>query len=609
MAGRSWNGGVLGIRGRVRALAALLVCACAASAAVLLSTEVPASRAAGHPVYVFPIPGGRVGAPQTQLTFRGIPATAIGTITVTGSASGVHQGSLRGDSDGHGGSFMPSTPFTPGETVSVQTSLNIVGGHQGDYQFRVATPAPHGGGGRFQALPSPSLGAKYVQRFHSRPDLEPARVRITKHGRTAPGEIFLAPQGGPVQNGPMIIDNNGSVVWFKALPGNLFASDFRVDTYHGQRVLTWWQGTSWFGVGFGENVINNSAYQQIATVQAGNGLAADHHEFHLTPQGTALLVSEYPVYWNTSSIHGPKQEAVLDSVVQEIDIPTGLVLFQWDSLDHVPLSYSYQALPRAGARAPYDPYHVNSVSVDLDGNLIISARNTNGIYKVNRRSAAMMWILGGKRSSFKLAGGTFWALQHDATIQSYGDNWLTMFDDDLAIPGRASRGLKIFLDPRHMTAHAVSSYSHSPLLYSGFEGNYEQLPNRDEFVGWGQQPYFSEYNAKGALIFDGKMTYPFDPSYRIYRFRWTGAPQTRPAVAASPRGKSTVVWVSWNGSTSVGYWRVLGGSSPGNLATVTQAKKNGFETAISVPAQGFVAVQALSSSGAVLGTSATVAPH
>jgi hypothetical protein len=33
---------------------------------------------------------------------------------------------------------------------------------------------------------------------------------------------------------------------------------------------------------------------------------------------------------------------VLDSVVQEIDIKTGLVLFQWDRLDHVPLSRSHE---------------------------------------------------------------------------------------------------------------------------------------------------------------------------------------------------------------------------------------------------------------------------
>ena len=51
---------------------------------------------------------------------------------------------------------------------------------------------------------------------------------------------------------------------------------------------------------------------------------------------------------------------MLDSVVQEIDIKTGLVLYQWDSLDHVPLADSYEAMP-ATAGGPFDYFHINSV--------------------------------------------------------------------------------------------------------------------------------------------------------------------------------------------------------------------------------------------------------
>lgn len=60
------------------------------------------AHAAATPVYVFPIPGGRVAAPQTQITFRGLPIGRLGPITVTGSHSGVHTGKVEGDSDGHG---------------------------------------------------------------------------------------------------------------------------------------------------------------------------------------------------------------------------------------------------------------------------------------------------------------------------------------------------------------------------------------------------------------------------------------------------------------------------------------------------------------------------
>src|SRR5438270_12768827 len=100
-----------------------------------------ALAAAPAQVDVFPIPGGHLASPRTQITFRGVPAAQLGQITVQGSASGVHSGSIAGDSDGRGASFLPATPFRAGETVTVTTSLNIVGGSNGQFSFTVATPA------------------------------------------------------------------------------------------------------------------------------------------------------------------------------------------------------------------------------------------------------------------------------------------------------------------------------------------------------------------------------------------------------------------------------------------------------------------------------------
>src|SRR5262249_37710708 len=145
-------------------------------------------------------------------------------------------------------------------------------------------------------------------------------------------------------------------------------------------------------------VILDRHYRQIATVHAGNGLGADLHEFNITPQGTALITAYQPVYWNGSAIGRSGQMEVLDSVVQEIDIPTGNVLFQWDSLDHVPLQDSYwqRSNPDTGA---FDYFHVNSIQQTADANLIISARNTWAVYKIDRASGQVLWTLGGKASN------------------------------------------------------------------------------------------------------------------------------------------------------------------------------------------------------------------
>ena len=392
--------------------------------------RVPAALAAGPPVAVFPIPGSRFAAPATQISFRGIPAGALGTIVVTGSRSGVHRGSVRADSDGQGGSFLPAIAFKSGEVVTVTTGLDVIGGANGSFQFTIATPA---GAIPPANRPSAPRVPGDVNRFPSRPDLAPVAVKvITSSAREAPGDIFVAPQAGPVQDGLMILGQSGGLVWFKPVPGQDWASDFRVQSYRGAPVLTWWQGNVNAGVGNGQDEIYNTHYSQIAVVRGANGLASDLHEFQLTAAGTALLTAYYPVLIDASSVkHGPKRAIVLDSVVQEIDIPTGLVLFQWDSLDHVPLTESESAFP-AGTRHPYDYFHVNSIQQDTDGNLIVSGRNTWAAYKIDHTTGAVIWRLGGKRSSFRMGPGTRFAFQHDVRV--HPGNLVTVFDDGAGPP-------------------------------------------------------------------------------------------------------------------------------------------------------------------------------
>ncbi|HUA49068.1 MAG TPA: arylsulfotransferase family protein [Solirubrobacteraceae bacterium] len=563
-------------------------------------------RSSAPLVSVFPIPGGRVAAPQTQITFRGVPRREIGRVVVTGSRSGRHSGRLEADSDGQGASFLPAKPFTPGEVVTVRTSLPIRGVRGGTFQFRVATPA-----GAIPAMPlAPAARLPGDElTFESRPDLTPASIEITKRSaKAAPGDIFVTPQQGPTQNGAEILDSSGNLVWFHPVPAGDMAADLQVQRYHGEPVLTWWQGYSGAGIGEGEDVIDDSSYRQIAVVRAGNGLYADLHDFRLTPQGTALITAYYPVYWDASPVGGAKRQIVLDSVVQEIDIKTGLVLFQWDSLDHVPLSRSYEQMPQS-AGAPFDYFHVNSVQQVRDGDLIVSARNTSAAYEIDPRTSKTVWTLGGKRSTFKLGTGVKFAFQHDVRVHAKGDPTVTLFDDGGGPPRvhRQSRAIRVRIDGKQKTATLVAQDVHSPALAASFEGNVQDLRGGDEFVGWGQQPYFTEYDRSGQVVFDARFV-GNNSSYRAYRFQWTGTPAAPPDIAASAAGANTTVYASWNGATGVASWRVLAGATPNQLRPVSTAAKQGFETQIEVPAAGYVAVQALGARGRTLGTSKVVQP-
>jgi Arylsulfotransferase (ASST) len=555
-------------------------------------------------VSVFPIPGDRVASPQTQIAFRGVSPRDIGRVVVTGSRSGRHAGRFEADSDGRGASFLPAKPFAPGELVTVRTRMDVRGVTGGTFHFTVATPA-----GAIPSMPlNPAARVAGDQlSFQTRPDLTPAAVEITKgSSRTAPGDIFITPQQGPTQNGAMILDPGGGLVWFQPVPKGDMAADLRVQTYQGKPVLTWWQGYSGAGIGEGEDVIDDSSYRQVAVVRAANGLYADLHEFRLTSQGTALITAYYPLYWDASAVHGAKQQIVLDSVVQEIDIKTGLVLFQWDSLDHVPLSDSYETMPKS-AGSPFDYFHVNSIEPAADGRLIISGRNTSAAYAIDERTGAVVWTLGGKHSSFKLGTGVEFAFQHDVLVHTKGRLNVTLFDDGGGPPRvhSQSRAIRVRIDGKEKTATLVAQDLHAPALTASFEGNVQALRDGDEFVGWGQQPYFSEFDSTGRMVFDGRFVGD-NSSYRAYRYPWTGTPGSPPDVAALASGATTNVYASWNGATEVSSWRVLAGASSGALQAVATAPKQGFETQIPIHSAPYVAVQALNRAGQVLGTSTTV---
>jgi hypothetical protein len=553
---------------------------------------------------VFPIPGGRVAAPQTQITLRGVTRGHVGRVIVTGSSTGRHNGRVVFDSDGQGASFLPAKPFAPGERVTVRTNLNIRGARDGTFHFAVARPA-----GSIPAMPlamAPRVpGDEFT--FHSRPDLTPPAVEVTRQSAgAASGDIFITPQQGPTQNGVMIVNDQGALVWFQPIKPPDIAADLRVQRYQGRPVLTWWQGYSGAGVGAGEDMIYDSSYRQVAVVRAGNGLTADLHEFRLSPQDTALITAYYPVLWDASALHGDKQQVVLDSVVQEIDVKTGLVLYQWDSLDHVPLKDTYEAVPKT-AGGPFDYFHINSVQEQPGGDLLISARNTWAAYDIDHSTGAIVWTLGGRNSSYKLSSGAVFAFQHDVRLHADSDSTVTLFDDGGGPPRvhNESRAITVHLDSSGKVATLVSQEQHSPALAAAFEGNVQALPGGEEFVGWGQQPYFTEYNAKGQMTFDARFV-DSNSSYRAYRFPWVGTPAAPPSVTASTQGGTTDVYVSWNGATQVASWRVLAGPAPDSLQAVLTATNQGFESQIAIATQPYVAVQALDSAGRTLGTSSVV---
>ncbi len=444
-----------------------------------------------------------------------------------------------------------------------------------------------------------------VSRFRSRPDLTPAVVRINRPARrTADGLIFLDSHAGIGQQGPMIVDDHGELVWFKPLSSGgdqaHRAFNLRVQQYAGEPVLTWFEGAVVDGHGQGDYVIADTAYREIRRVRAGNGYLGDLHEFLLTDQGTALFTAYATARTPVTLFTGEKVNGYYYGIVQEVDVATGKVLFQWRSDAHIDIDESEDGPNRQGI---VDSVHLNSIAVDAAGQLIISARNTSCVYKVDRRTGEVIWRLGGRKSDFRFGDGAAFAFQHH--VVPHPDGTYSVFDNESPKPGAVqSRGLVLAVDETARTATLKRSYTHHPRVLAGSLGSVQILGNGNVFVGWGIPPYFSEYAADGTPLFDGKIAGRDTKCYRSFRYPWTGSPADKPAIAVHRSGGKAIVSASWNGATGVARWRVLAGDHAGALHPIGSLPRSGFETVLSVPvAAAHYAVEALDQSGKVLGRS------
>ena len=594
--------------------------ASAAAPSCLPSTLDASAQLPGLPVEVSPTPGSDTADPATQISFLGVPAAQIASVTVVGSHTGNHAGSLEPYSQGDGASFVPSAPFSSGERVTVHA---VIDGKPASFSFSVDTPYPTSASAQF---PNRLAPASDYQTFATLPGVEAPILTVTTadHDPGA-GDIFTTDGPGPGRYGAAIYRSDGQLVWFDQMPSGRVAEDLNVQTYAGQRDLTLWQGrVLQLGFGQGEDLVLNSHYQVVATVHGGNGLEADLHEFQIESNDTAYITAYNPIRCDLHSIGGASDGAIIDVAIEEIDLKTGLVRWEWHALDHVAATDSEFSAPKTSG--PWDWFHLNSIDPEPNGDVLISSRNTWTIYQLAAGTGQIVWRLGGLKSSFAAptanscapptADSACGAFQHDARMLPDGE--ITFFDDGSNPPVESqSRAVRVSIDLKNHTAHVVAVYTHpAPPLLTASQGNMQTLGSGYVVVDYGGVPEISEYSTHGRLLYDAHLPYDM-ASYRGYRYVWSATPAAAPSVVASLNntGEETIIHASWNGATGVASWRILAGATASAVKTRQTVAASGFETTTLLPGSfvvtksktnGFVEVQALSSSGAVLGSSRVV---
>jgi len=332
------------------------------------------------------------------------------------------------------------------------------------------------------------------------------------------------------------------------------------------------------------------------------------------------LMSAYQAaQYDLSSVDGPADGWILDSVMQELNITSNEPIFTWIASDHVNATLCYTSVGTGGGSVAeaFDYFHINSIEKDSFGNYLISSRHCWTVYYVDGTSGDIIWSMGGMNSSFAMGNGTSFSFQHHTRWVDLNDTYgtMTVFDNGGRLGETEepmSRGLYLGLNFIDMSVELLQEFLPFNASITQSQGSVQIQPNGNFLVGFGQLPWTGEYTAAGDLIWTTQFGVGDVESYRALRYNWTGTPTDPPSVehVHSVKSNLTSFYASWNGATEIVKWELFGAadSSGSNSVSLYNQTKTGFETTITIStaahAYNFYAVRAVGSSEKVLGTSA-----
>jgi hypothetical protein len=335
----------------------------------------------------------------------------------------------------------------------------------------------------------------------------------TRAGPTRAQWYAVAPSLGTAPPGESqdyvaFFDNNGVPVWWMPSAGGSIPVDFKL-LPNGN--VVW----SHFGrnPGAEEHRLNGELVRTLDTVPAG----ADAHDIRLLGNGHYLLGRSFVRSgFDMSSCGGSTSGDLTDFELQELSPNGGPPVWSWTASEHIRVSEvtdRWQSQCTTGG----DIYHWNSVARDGDG-YVLSFRNLDAVYRIDRATGAIDWKLGGvrrQRKSLEVIGdqlsdvSTFCG-QHDARMLP--GRTLTVFDDGSGCD-RPSRDVRFAIDETARTATLIKDLRDSDDATSFCCGSTRRLPGPRWVTQWGNNPYLTEQTPAGVVVF--KLS--FTPGLWSYR--------------------------------------------------------------------------------------------
>jgi len=333
---------------------------------------------------------------------------------------------------------------------------------------------------------------------------------LTGNATSHPGESGFA----------MVLDANGTPVWYQRAGATGVMNVQRLP----DGALSFISALGPYGSDpNAQYVIQKLEPWQTRTVQAVSS-PTDEHELQVLPNGDVMVFS-YPFVEDVDltglGTYGAS-ETIADCVIQELS-PAGDLVWSWRASDHIdPVRESTgPQTNQIDGLSVVDVFHLNSIDVDAQGNLLVSARDLDAVWYIDKASGSIVWKMGGAAYSkdgaqlIAVVGdpeGTF-NHQHDARWTP--DGHITLFDDHTNASG-AARGVEYTMDFGAGTATMVWQFA-APVNSTAM-GSFRRYAGGSNVISWGissNPAALTEVDDGGNDLLD--VSFGGDYTYRIVK--------------------------------------------------------------------------------------------
>lgn len=482
---------------------------------------------AQHLEYISPVPGSHAAPPSTIIVVRSSHnVTAAGDVLrravhVIGEGERVIDVMVRLAADSKTLNILPITPLRASETitVSLQKGLGLPDTSFSFTTVRVPVLRASQGGlsdadivkrdAELQAEPLPA-------------DFPP--ITVTTNSGATPLDLFIAPNSRvtPEKYGrfSMALDTAGAARSFKRL--NYWPFDFKV-LPNGLMSISRFPASA--GVTTEASLyVMDSTWAVVDSIEARNGYLTTSHDHMVLPNGHIVVLASEDVVIDMSKVvdGGNPAASVVQGIIQELDQDRNVV-FQWRTLEYIPVTDSYEDLKAASIRY----VHNNSLWVDHEGDFLISLRHCSAVIRIDRATGDVKWIMGGKRNQFTFTSAVsgvtdpMFSYQHDVRRTKSG---ITMFDNGNFRNPQYSRAVEYRIDEVNKTAALIWTYRHSPDAFTNLQGGVQTLSNGHRVIAWGSassngHPGVTEVDSNGVVVFEATLPKELFV-YRAQRHLW-----------------------------------------------------------------------------------------